>query len=95
MNVDAKDFDLEETVWWLQKHPIDHTSWDVENSHRKDIEMLFPNFRGQLTKEVLSPAEVGADKHAGNCFGLDHRGNGGNAQIPEISGCYHIGRNVI
>jgi hypothetical protein len=78
----AKDFDLEETVWWLQKHPIDHISWRVENSHRKDIEMLPPNFRGQLTKEVLSPAEVGADKHAGNRFGLDHLGNGSSAQTP-------------
>ncbi len=78
----AKEFDLDETVWWLQKHPIDHISWRIENSHRHDIEKLPKNFRNQLTKEVLSPAEVRADKHAGNRFGLDSFGNGSSAQTP-------------
>ena len=36
----AKEFDLDETIWWLQKHPMDHISWRIENSHRHDIEKL-------------------------------------------------------
>lgn len=78
----AKDFDLDETIWWLQRHPIDHVSWRIENSHRLDIELLPKNFRNQLTKEVISPAEAGADKHAGNRFALDRLGNGSSAQTP-------------
>jgi len=78
----AKEFDLDEIIWWLQKHPIDHISWRIENSHRQDIEKLPNNFRNQTTKEVLSPAEVRADKHAGNRFGLDSYGNGSSAQTP-------------
>jgi hypothetical protein len=79
----AKEFDLDETVWWLQKHPIDHISWKIENSHRHDIEKLPANFRNQITKEVISPAEAGVDKHAANRFGLtDRRGNGSSAQTP-------------
>ncbi|MCK5457738.1 MAG: hypothetical protein KAI45_11475, partial [Melioribacteraceae bacterium] len=78
----AKEFDLDETIWWLQKHPIDHISWKIENSQRHDIEKLPNNFRNQTTKEVLSPSEVRADKHAGNRFGLDSFGNGSSAQTP-------------
>ncbi|MCK5277315.1 MAG: hypothetical protein KAK04_02235, partial [Cyclobacteriaceae bacterium] len=78
----AKEFDLEETIWWLQRHPIDHISWRIENSHRLDIEKLPTNFRHQYTKEVISPAEAGVDKHAGNRFALDRLGNGSSAQTP-------------
>jgi hypothetical protein len=78
----AKEFDLDEVVWWLQKHPIDHIGWKIENSHRHDIEKLPKNFRNQLTKEVLSPAEVVADKHAINRFALDNLRNGTGAQTP-------------
>ena len=78
----AKDFDLAETIWWLQKHPIDHINWRVENSHRHDIEKLPMNFRKQYTNEVLSPAEVGVSKHNANRFDLDRRGNGSSAETP-------------
>lgn len=78
----AKEFDLDEIIWWLQRHPLDYIGWRMENSHRLDIERLPKNFRNQTTKEVLSPAELGADKHAGNTFGMDHRGNGSGAQTP-------------
>ncbi len=78
----AKDFDLDESIWWLKKHPIDPISWKIENSHRHDIEILPKNFRNQLTSEVLSPAETGFKKHNGNRFALDHRGNGSGAQTP-------------
>lgn len=78
----AKDFDLDETIWWLREHPIDHINWRIENSHRHDIEKLPDNFRKQYTKEVLSPAEVGVRKHNANRFTLDHLGNGSSAETP-------------
>ena len=78
----AKDFDLDETIWWLQKHPIDHINWRIENSHRHDIEKLPKNFREQYTKDVLSLAEVGVRKHNANRFTMDHLGNGSSAETP-------------
>lgn len=78
----AKEFDLEESIEWLQRHPIDHISWKIENSHRHDLEKLPPNFRNQLTKEVISPAEGSVNKHNGNRFSLDRHGNGSVAETP-------------
>lgn len=78
----AKEFDLDEVIWWLQEHPIDHVNWDIKNSHRKDIEMLPPNFREQFTKEVLSPAEGRVWRHNINRFTLDSPGNGSNSPAP-------------
>ena len=78
----AKDFDLDETIWWLKRHPIDHINWRIENSQRHDIEKLPKNFRNQFTKEVLSSAEVGIKKHNGNRFALDQFGNGSSAETP-------------
>jgi hypothetical protein len=72
------DYDLEEAIWFLQEYPMDLITWDVENSHRKDIELLPQNFRRQTTKEVLPPDERPLSRHNGNCFNLDRkRGNGG------------------
>jgi hypothetical protein len=78
----AKEFDLDESIHWLKKHPIDHASWRIENSHRRDLEKLSPNFRGQFTKNVISPAEGVVNKHNGNRFALDRRGNGSHADTP-------------
>ena len=33
-----KDFDLDESIAWLQQYPMDMVNWKVTNSHRKDIE---------------------------------------------------------
>jgi hypothetical protein len=73
--VQPENFDLEESIWFLERHPIDLISWTVKNSHRKDIELLEPNFRGQSTKEVLPPSETRIARHNANRFTLD----GGNA----------------
>jgi hypothetical protein len=70
----ASEFDLEESAWHLREFPLDMILWDVENSHRKDIEFLEPNFRGQFTAEVLPPDERPDLKHNRNIFKLD----GGN-----------------
>ncbi len=70
----VKEFDLEEAIWYLQEYPLDMFSWKVENSHRKDIELMEPNFRNQTTKEVLPPDELRISRHNANRFTLD----GGN-----------------
>lgn len=72
----AKDFDFDETIWYLKEFPLDMIEWQVSNSHRKDIEMVAPNFRGQTTKEVLPPDERPELKHNRNLFKLDRESNG-------------------
>jgi hypothetical protein len=71
-----QDFDLEESVWFLQEYPLDMIDWTVKNSHRRDIELLPPNFIEQLTKEVLPPDEVGVIRHNNSRFMLDRNGRG-------------------
>ena len=68
------EFDLAEAVWYLQEHPLDLITWQIENSHRKDIEKIAPNFRGQTLKEVLPPDERPIQRHNANMFTLDSRG---------------------
>jgi hypothetical protein len=70
------EFDLEEAAWYLREHPLDLIDWNVSNSHRKDIELLAPNFRKQTTKELLPPDEKPVQRHNGNTFTLDGGYNG-------------------
>ena len=72
----AKEFDLKEAVWYLQEYPLDMIGWTVQNSERKDIELVEPNFRGQTTKEVLPPDELDISRHNGNRFDLNGGRNG-------------------
>ncbi len=65
------DFDLEASVWYLKKYPLDLVDWKVSNSHRKDIDFLPPNFRGQTISEVLPPDELPVNRHNSNRFDLD------------------------
>lgn len=65
------DYDFEEAMWYLQKYPLDLITWRIQNSHRKDIEHLPENFRGQTIKEVLPPDELPIRKHNANRFALD------------------------
>lgn len=76
----VKDFDLKEAVWYLQEHPLDLIDWSIKNSHRKDIELLEPNFRRQTTKEVLPPDERQVQRHNANMFSLDREGRNGDAE---------------
>lgn len=76
----TKDFDLNESVWYLQEHPMDLIDWVIRNSHRKDIEKLEPNFRKQSTKEVLPPDERPIQRHNGNMFTLDRNGGNGSGE---------------
>ncbi|HTF19971.1 MAG TPA: hypothetical protein VK658_17985 [Chryseolinea sp.] len=65
------EFDLNEAAWYLREHPLDLIHWRVENSHRKDIELMEPNFRKQTIKEVLPPGELPVSRHNANRFDLD------------------------
>ena len=51
---ETRNIDLKEAIWYLQEYPLDLIEWSVKNSHRKDIEFVEPNFRGQTIKEVLT-----------------------------------------
>lgn len=76
----TKDFDLNESAWYLREHPMDLIDWVIKNSHRKDIEKLEPNFRKQTTKEVLPPDERPIQRHNGNMFNLDRNGGNGSGE---------------
>jgi len=72
----TKDIDLKEAIWFMQKYPLDLINWTVINSHRKDIEMMEPNFRHQTIKEVLPPDELPISRHNSNRFDLDEKSDG-------------------
>ena len=82
----AVDFNLDQTIWSLKEFPLDMISWSIQNSHRKDIELLEPNFRHQTTREVLPPDERPMSKYNGNAFRLD----GGSAGHREYSGDIYL-----
>ncbi len=74
-----EDPDLDAAAWYLREYPLDLVHWSVANSHRKDIEKIAPNFRGQSTQEVLPPDELPIARHNANRFRLDG-GNGGRSE---------------
>ena len=74
--VGAEEIDLEEGIWYLQKYPMDLIDWTISNSHRKDIELIEPNFRKQTITEVLPASELRISRHNANRFDLDSRGDG-------------------
>ncbi len=73
-------FDREAAIWYLQAYPLDLIDWDIKNSHRKDLEYLEENFRGQKTKEVLPPDERPIRRHNANTFILDRIGGRGRTE---------------
>lgn len=67
----AGDMRQEDVQWHLQEFLIDQMSYPVRNAHRKDLSFLAPNFRGQLTAELLTPGERRIHRHNANPFVLD------------------------
>ncbi|HVY70087.1 MAG TPA: hypothetical protein VHH73_09170, partial [Verrucomicrobiae bacterium] len=53
----ATNCDAPRAVWTLRGYPWDTISWRIENSHRKDLTKLPPNFRAQELVELLPPGE--------------------------------------
>ena len=72
----TEQFDLEETAWYLREYPLDMITWSTKNSHRKDIELMEPNFRNQSTKEVLPPDERPIRRHNANMFDMENNSGG-------------------
>lgn len=72
----AKEFDLDESIGFLQQYPMDLRNWGVHNSHRKDIEFIPENFRGQTSSELLPLSEIPLYRHNGQIFRLDSEGDG-------------------
>lgn len=87
------DIDLESVKWHIREFPMDQIRWRMENSHRKDLELMEPNFRNQTTRELISPAERTAVRHNANPFRLDG-GGGGHSELAgdEILLPYWLGR---
>jgi hypothetical protein len=71
---------FDDAVWYLKEYPMDLIEWNIKNSHRKDIEILAPNFRNQLTKELLPPDELRIARHNSNRFILDG-GDDGSSEM--------------
>ncbi|MBD1261022.1 hypothetical protein HZY62_10520 [Maribacter polysiphoniae] len=67
--------DSEESAWNLREFPMDLIDWKIDNSHRKDLIMIEPNFRSQTYSEVLPGDERVLHKHNGA-----YKNNGGNAR---------------
>lgn len=70
------EFDLDDAIWYLKEYPLDLIQWKVENSHRKDIVTVSPNFRGQSIEVILPPDELKVSRHNANRFVLDGGNNG-------------------
>ncbi len=69
----GKDIDIEDSAWWLREFPMDLIDWKVDNSHRKDLTKVEPNFRNQTYTEVLPQDERVLGLHNGA-----YRNNGGS-----------------
>ena len=76
MTSGAKEFDLDESIWFLKTYPLDLRSWGMKNSHRKDIVKIPENFRGQPITEILPLGEMPLYRHNGEIFRLDANGDG-------------------
>ncbi|WP_230981490.1 hypothetical protein [Echinicola salinicaeni] len=74
--VSPDDYGQQEAIWYLKEYPLDLINWTMNNSHRKDIELLEPNFREQATQTVLPPDELKIRRHNANRFSLDGGNNG-------------------
>ncbi|MBZ5856389.1 ligand-binding sensor domain-containing protein [Flavihumibacter profundi] len=69
-------FDLSPSIRYLKNYPLDLRNWAVHNSHRKDLELLPENFRGQTTRELLPLGEIPICRHNSQVFRLDAEGDG-------------------
>jgi len=77
------DYDLDESVWWLQEFPLDLISWTIDNTQRKDLEKIEPNFRNQTYKDVLPPSEQPVHFHNG-AYRNNSNGAGRGEEAPYI-----------
>ncbi len=81
--IGGKDYDLEESAWWLREFPMDLVSWKVDNSQRRDLNRVEPNFRKQEYTEVLPRDERPMHLH-NNAYRNNGGSNGGREYPPYI-----------
>lgn len=77
------DYDLEESIWWLQEFPLDLVTWTIDNTRRNDLEKLETNFRRQEFQEVLPPDERPVHFHNG-AYRNNSKGGGRSEVAPYI-----------
>lgn len=78
--IGGTDYDFEESAWWLREFPMDLVSWKVDNSHRKDLTKVEPNFRKQEYTEVLPRDE--RPMHLHNNAYRNNGGSNGSREYP-------------
>jgi hypothetical protein len=76
----SKNIDYEESAWWLREFPLDLIAWNVDNSKRKDLIKVKPNFRNQEYTEVLPRDE--RIMHLHNNAYRNSGGGGGRREYP-------------
>lgn len=83
-----EDADLESAVRTLQQIPLDLITWNVNNSHRKDIgiDRSLDRFKQAQAVTLLSPAERPMMKWNGNPFRIDSGGKGNS----EDDGAFYL-----
>lgn len=69
------DIDKESVLFFLKEFNVDLDRYSTKNSHRKDLEFLPENYRGQTTKKLLYPGEREMHRHNTNPFALDQGGS--------------------
>ena len=69
------DIDKESLLFFLKEFNVDLDRYSTKNSHRKDLEFLPENYRGQATKKLLYPGEREMVRHNSNPFTLDQGGS--------------------
>ncbi len=72
--------DLEGALWTLQAFPLDLVTHRIENSHRRDVTRLEPNFRHQEIVELLPADERPVMRWNGNPYQIDG-GDGGHGEL--------------
>lgn len=80
----GREIDLDASIWWLQEFPLDLIDWAVNNSHRKDLTFLEPNFRKQTTANILPPDERPLHKHNNPAYRIDDDGGGNRERSPYL-----------
>lgn len=78
------NIDFEESAWWLREFPMDLMDWSVDNSHRKDLTTIEPNFRGQTYSEVLPPDERPPLHFHNGAYRNNGKGGGNREYAPYI-----------
>ena len=81
--IGGSDYDSPESAWWLREFPLDLVSWKVENSHRKDLSRVAPNFRKQEYTRVLPRDERPMHLH-NNAYRNNGGDDGGREYPPYI-----------